>query len=173
MSPNRQWMGRNLRSNKCYIMIYIAHRGLFSGPDKNKENHPMQVSLAIEKGFDCEVDLHYKDNKLYLGHDEPTYEVDEYWLRHPNLWIHAKTVETLTWLYENKNWKYNYFWHEDDHYTLTSKGYIWTHPKSILSKFSIMVMPEYVDLSLNNTAQVDCYGICSDYVENIIKLRNL
>lgn len=145
-------------------MIYIAHRGLIGGPDSGKENHPNQISYAIELGFDCEVDIWYVDNKLILGHDKPQYEINEYWLRNNHLWIHCKNSEALEWFYNCKQWSYNYFWHEDDNYTLTSHGYIWTHPKAKLLQSSVMVMPEHVDVSLNNAIQARCHAICSDFV---------
>jgi hypothetical protein len=148
-------------------MIYIAHRGLFLGPDKQKENHPEQISLAIELGYDCEIDIRVIDNKFYLGHDSSDYEVDEYWLRSSKLWIHVKNKEALHWFYECQYWKYNYFWHENDQYTLTSKGFVWTHPNSELLTSSILVMPEHVDATLNNAIQAKCFAICSDFVQDI------
>lgn len=154
------------------FMIYIAHRGLFKGPDKTLENHPGQIMYALEQGYNCEVDIRLVDNKLYLGHDEPQYEIDEYWLRDSNLWIHCKNKEAIDWFYKCNYWSYNYFWHEDDHYTLTSKGYIWTHPKAQLLSKSIMVMPEHFDDTLNNTMNAKCFAICSDYVELIKSKRN-
>lgn len=152
-------------------MIYIAHRGLFKGPNKKLENNPDQIQLAISQGFECEVDLRVVDDKLYLGHDEPQYEVSEDWLKKSRLWIHSKNKEAMSWLYYNQSYKFNYFWHEDDQHTLTSRGFIWTHPKSELLKFSVMVMPEYVDKTLDNAVQADCFAICSDYVEKIREKR--
>jgi len=148
-------------------MIYIAHRGLFLGPDKLKENHPEQISLAIELGYDCEIDVRVIGNKFYLGHDSPDYEVNEYWLRNSKLWIHIKNKEALDWFYKCQYWKYNYFWHENDQYTLTSKGFVWTHPTSELLSTSILVMPEHVDDTLNNAVQAKCFAICSDFVQDI------
>jgi len=152
-------------------MIYIAHRGLFNGPDSTKENHPGQVALAIERGYHAEVDVRVIDDKLVLGHDNPDYEINEYWLRNSKLWIHCKNIEAF--LYFTKNtWKHNFFWHENDQYTLTSFGFIWTFPGKDLTDRSIMVMPEHVDKTLCNAKKANCYGICSDFVEEIIRLRN-
>jgi hypothetical protein len=148
-------------------MIYIAHRGLFLGPNKQNENHPEQINLALELGYDCEIDVRFIDNKFYLGHDNPDYEVDKFWLQNSKFWIHIKNKEALCWFSRCEDYKYNYFWHEDDHYTITSKGFIWTHPKSELLSTSIMVMPEHVDQTLNNAIQAKCFGICSDYVQTI------
>ena len=57
-------------------MIYIAHRGLFQGPDKEKENHPDQIRKALKKRYDCEIDVWWKSDGWWLGHDEPQYKVD-------------------------------------------------------------------------------------------------
>lgn len=154
-------------------MIYIAHRGLHDGPDSVNENHPNQIMKSVELGFDCEVDIWYVDNKLVLGHDKPNYEINEYWLRNNHLWIHCKNSEALEWFQNCKYWSYNYFWHEDDNYTLTSHGYIWAHPKSKLLASCIMVMPEHIDPTLNNALHAECYGICSDYVNKLKQMRNL
>jgi len=148
-------------------MILIAHRGLFQGPDKQKENHPDQIALAIKKGYHVEIDVHVVDRKLYLGHDEPTYPFGDDFLNNTKLWIHCKNIEALYYLSTHISYKPNYFWHENDQYTLTSKKYIWTYPGKTLTDTSIMVMPEHVDISLENTKNVRCYGICSDYVERI------
>ena len=145
-------------------MIYIAHRGLFEGPDKHRENDPDQILLALELGYEAEIDLRVSENKLFLGHDEPQYEIKEDWLEGKKLWVHAKNKEALQWLYGKK---LNYFWHEEDHYTITSMGYIWAHPKSLLFDQCIMVMPEHVDITLSNTVNVVCKGICSDYIHKI------
>lgn len=154
------------------IMRYIAHRGLLEGPNKDKENHPDQIAIAIESGFDCEIDVYFTNGKLYLGHDNPQYEINECWLRHTNLWIHCKNIEALMYFNQYKNWNYNYFWHNSDDYTLTSKGYIWTNIGKPLTDNSVMVMPEVVDISLFNAYTGNCFAICSDYIKDIKKVRD-
>ena len=148
-------------------MILIAHRGLFQGPDKEKENHPDQIALALEQGYHAEIDLYCIKRKLYLGHDEPTHPIDDDFLDSRKLWIHCKNIEALYYLSTHISYSTNYFWHENDQYTLTSKKYIWTYPGKELTDNSIMVMPEHTDKTLQNTKHVYCYGICSDYVELI------
>jgi hypothetical protein len=59
---------------------------------------------------------------------------------------------------------FNYFWHEEDTVTLTSRGAIWAYPGKQPIKGSIAVMPEIYDDNLN-----DCIGICSD---NVKKYKN-
>ena len=74
-------------------MKFIAHRGLFQGPDKDKENNPDQICEALEKGFDVEIDLRCdENNNLFLGHDYNQYPIlmvnrtppTFKWLRHSN-----------------------------------------------------------------------------------------
>lgn len=152
-------------------MILIAHRGLFNGPSKELENHPLQITTAIELGFDCEIDIHLVDNKFYLGHDAPQYQVDESWLKTPGLWIHCKNTEALMFFSECTDWKYKYFWHQEDSYTLTSNGYVWAYPGKTLGKNTICLMPEWHDPEFKSL-NFDCYAICSDFVDTIKKIKD-
>jgi hypothetical protein len=145
-------------------MRYIAHRGLFNGPDKLLENRPEQIELALQKGYDCEVDLWVVNSECWLGHDGPQYLINESFLNHIGLWIHAKNLAALRWL---RNTSLNYFWHENDKFTLTSHNWIWTNPGNDLTSISIMVMPEVTDSTLSICKNTQCYAICSDFVEQI------
>lgn len=151
-------------------MIYIAHRGLFEGPDTSLENKPEQIERAIKAGFDCEVDLRTVlnisklDYDLFLGHDEAMYPVDYHWLSGKPLWIHAKDFGALYWLNRHRK-KFNYFWHQEDSFTITSEGYIWTFPGNQLSLRSIDVVPEWhLDHKELINYDKECYGVCSKYV---------
>lgn len=147
-------------------MKYIAHRGLLEGPDSGLENHPHQIEKALQQGFDAEVDLWVVDSQLLLGHDAPQYFTDIEFLSKPGLWIHAKNLTALEYLNAIPH-ALNYFWHESDQFTLTSRGYIWTYPGKELTKRSVMVMPETVDSTLGICKNAECYAICSDYVLSI------
>ena len=48
------------------------------------------------------MDIRYINNKFYLGHDTPDYEVTENWLskRKDRLWIHCKNLEAASKLGE-------------------------------------------------------------------------
>ena len=144
-------------------MKLIAHRGLFEGPNKERENHPDQIKQALQKGYDCEIDIWYLDHCWMLGHDGPKYIVDHTFLEQPGLWIHAKNLTALYVL--GADAKLNFFWHQEDDYTLTSQGYIWTHPGKALTENSVMVMPEWEDATLANAREAKCYGVCSDFAE--------
>lgn len=138
-------------------MIIIAHRGLINGPDTNLENKPEQIDYAIELGFSVEIDLWFVDRKYFLGHDEPQYEITLEWLieREKSLWIHCKNIDALT---KMRRTSFNYFWHENDTVTLTSKAFIWAYPGKQPIKNSVAVLPE-----LNDDPIDVCFGICTDY----------
>ena len=150
-------------------MIYIAHRGLTEGPDVNLENRPQQIEQSLNQGYHCEVDVWYVNDKWFLGHDRPDYEVPYEFLEQYGLWLHAKNLDALYVMGANRI--LNFFWHESDSCVLTSQGDIWTQPGKPLTRNSVMVMPEYVDKSLENARTAECYGICSDYVEKIRIMR--
>lgn len=148
-------------------MKLIAHRGNINGPNPSKENHPEYIEAAIADGYDVEIDLRYEKvtETLWLGHDEPKYQVTNWWLakRCSNLWIHCKSLDTLHEMSVN-TYRYNYFWHQEDDYTLTSKNFIWTYPGKEYKSKSVIVMPEWDNMSYDTLRNVECYGICGDYV---------
>ena len=116
-------------------MKLIAHRGLINGPDKRIENQPVTIKSSLEKGYDCEIDLWVFDDRFYLGHDEPQYNVTREFLDQPGLWIHAKNLTAFHWLLGTD---LNYFWHESDKYTLTSHRYIWAYPGNKVTDLSLI-----------------------------------
>ena len=140
-------------------MILISHRGNLNGPNEVRENSPYYIMEAIAEGYDVEVDLWWIDGKVYLGHDEPQYEVSDEWLgeRVNNLWVHCKNVESLNWI---RSTSLHYFWHEQDTLTLTSKNYMWVYPGKQPISGSIAVMPE-----IHNDDISKCLGVCSDFIK--------
>jgi hypothetical protein len=146
-------------------MKLIAHRGNINGPNKEKENHPDHINDALKIGYDVEIDIWHVNCKWYLGHDEPKYEVTDYsFLQKDGLWIHAKNGDAFYKLIQNSN--LNSFWHTNEDWILTSKGYIWTYPNKFLYENSICVLPE---LGYNGDLK-KCHGICSDYILQYIDL---
>jgi hypothetical protein len=144
-------------------MILISHRGNINGKFESWENEPTYIDLAIKKGFEVEIDIWYKDDILWLGHDNPQYDIDFRWIRDriSKLWIHCKNIDAIIYLKECR-YPINYFWHQEDDITITSLGYFWTYPGKQLTSNSIAVMPEIKEFENINIA----YGICSDYLEN-------
>jgi hypothetical protein len=148
-------------------MKYIAHRGLIEGPNKDLENRPEQIKRVLDMGYDCEIDLWRIGQKWFLGHDEPQYEVDEDFVKMDGLWIHCKNLEALYMLTTSTTFLYTFFWHQNDDFTLTSDGYIWTYPNKDLSNVSIAVMPELYPEYWDYIKKVEIAGVCTDYVEKI------
>lgn len=141
-------------------MIFISHRGNINGPNPERENQIGYINEARDKGFDVEIDVWIVWGHFWLGHDEPQYKIEPHWLMARGLWCHAKNPEALFQL-QRRN--LHYFWHQEDDYTVTSKGYIWVHPKARLLRDSINVLPE--NRADTHEEFDDCYGVCSDYVE--------
>lgn len=142
-------------------MILIAHRGNFEGKDKEKENSYPYLINAIENGFDAELDIWFDDG-LYLGHDKPTYRIQEPDLLkiQNNIWIHCKNLGAMRYFYDRPD--FNYFWHQTDSFTLTSKGFVWTFPGGPLTDKSVCVLPESFDF------QVTPYGVCSNDFRGLV-----
>lgn len=155
-------------------MVIIAHRANTSGPKKETENLPSHIDRVYHQyGFHSEVDLWREEDGLWLGHDYPEYKIDSGWLhmRSNILWIHCKNIEALTMFANHPYGKdFNYFWHEEDAYTLTSKGYIWAYPgKKVPEKGpykAIAVMPEVTGMSHRDLICFD--GVCTDYGVNYL-----
>lgn len=147
-------------------MLFIAHRGNLYGKNPQKENDPSYIETAISKGFSVEIDLRTRDDEIFLGHDDSQYKINLDWLnKHSNhLWVHCKDTGAFKFAIDNN---LHYFWHDTDEYTLTSKNYVWAYPgKKPVGNFCIMVMPE-IYWSFSDSVNFPCYGICSDYVEDM------
>lgn len=136
-------------------MKFISHRGNLDGQDLITENSPKQIDYVIELGYDVEIDIRYINNNFYLGHDSPKYLIDIDWLyqRKNKLWIHLKDIDSLY----KMNTDFNYFWHDLDKFTITSKGYIWSYPDFINN--SITVVKQKI-----NKLPSNILGVCTDYV---------
>ena len=142
-------------------MFYISHRGNINGPNKKEENKPEYINVAIQNGYDVEIDVRFKNSQFYLGHDFAEYKVDESFLLNKKIWCHAKTTEALIAL---EKIDAHYFWHQEDDYTITSAGWIWAYPGKPGNKRAIAVMPE-----LEGTDVTGFSGICSDYIANYVE----
>jgi len=147
------------------VTILISHRGNTNGPKPELENSPAYVQAAIDDGFYVEVDVWMSDGTLFLGHDAPTYRINESFVldKTLDLWCHAKNIEALQFLAAYKATTPTFFWHQTDDYTLTSEGHIWTYPGQQLCNKAICVMPELHDVNISELS--NCMGICSDYIK--------
>jgi len=142
-------------------MILISHRGNTNGPDPELENKPSHIEWVIEQGYDVEIDVNYLNGLIFLGHDEPQYEVSIEWLieHKDKLWCHAKDILIFSMLIDLGM---NTFMHDVDDAVLTSKGHIWVYPGKKLVPDAICVLPEWS----NQNVPDYCGGVCSDFVED-------
>lgn len=150
-------------------MIYISHRGNLQGRDIKTENTIDQISVCLDMNLYVEIDLWYEHDLFMLGHDKPQYHIDiDFLLQNKsNLWCHAKNADALFKLNE---YNLHHFWHDKDHYTITSHGFIWSYPGSELNHKCIAVMPETAAYSIKKLRVA--YGICSDnigYYQHLLK----
>ena len=180
--PEGEYFKRNVEWTKI-----IAHRANIGGPNPDVENNPDQIDKCIDNGYDVEIDLRIDESTktLWLGHDTPDYKVTWYWLaqRLRNLWIHCKDYNTLVELSSHDTSKdngfdipaggCNFFWHQEDDYTLTSNNIIWAYPgkpenlKDSRLLNTVLVMPEWNKIDWETLKLLRCYGICTDYPEKL------
>ncbi len=142
-------------------MILISHRGNIKGPNTKLENKFSYIDKALNKGYDCEIDVRFIDNNLYLGHDEPQYKINLHWLyqRRHKLWIHCKDLNSLAFFSNTGSGNdFNFFFHENDLGVLTSFNYIWS--TNVIEK-GILVIPEM----FNTKPTSKTLGVCSDYIK--------
>lgn len=140
-------------------MKYISHRGNINNKIIEKENSISYIIDALNLGYDVEIDVWY-ERGFFLGHDYPIYKIDTDFLVNKKLWCHAKNLEALN---ELSKLQTRYFWHENDRYTITSDRIVWAYPGQKLNEQCVCVLPEINNLTHNDV--LNCYGICSDYIE--------
>lgn len=148
-------------------MRLIAHRGNTSL--EVCENSPSVIENRISDGFEVEIDLWKIGSSWFLGHDSPTYEITKEFLftYRKSLWIHCKNTASLISMStsNNRDTPLNYFWHQDDFYTVTSAGFVWAHPKAgVITNASntVLVLPSYSSVSDALSNGQDIFAICSD-----------
>jgi hypothetical protein len=115
--------------------------------------------MALDGGYDAEVDVWSVDGEWFLGHDRPLYRTSLALLQNERVWCHAKDIPALDRLLDASC---HCFIHDRDEATLTSKGIIWTYPGKLLTKRSVCLFPER-----HHVKPIDCHGICSDFVGTI------
>ena len=143
-------------------MKIISHRANLFGPNKENENKKKQILHVIrEFSFDVEVDIWAEKKTLYLGHDYPESMVDLEFLEKfkNNLWIHCKNLNAIDFFNKYNGKDFNFFYHENDKLTITSKGFLWVYPGVKAIDNCISVLPEkFPENKISN-----CFGICTDY----------
>lgn len=143
----------------------IAHRGNFLGRNEDRENSPEYVDLAINYGFDAEIDLWLHEGRYFLGHDlgEFPISLDYLYDRKERLWIHCKDSESFRALLDTD---LHYFAHDRDSHARTSMGFIWSSAGNyIFHRREVLVMPEKArGEEINEQKLEEVAGVCSDFL---------
>ena len=150
-------------------MLIISHRGNLEGENINTENSPSQIEAAINFGYDVEIDLWLIDNHFMLGHDKPEHLISLDWLllNEKYLWVHCKNFEAIDYLSKNQI-NLNYFFHDSDDLTLTSRNFMWIYPKKTYSNNSVIVCKD--DDEFKNYLKNPPLGVCTDNPNLLKKL---
>ena len=112
------------------------------------------------------------EDGIYLGHDNPNYKIDiDFITKNKDRFIlHVKSfhsesdfvIKSLSKIYKIAHC----FSHEEDNFTITNRGWIWSHPEMGFIPNSIFVLPEKF-VSLNSREFMNkiylLKGICTDF----------
>jgi hypothetical protein len=156
-------------------MIYISYRGIYDGTNFQGANTPDQIGTAFNHGFSCMVDAWRINGQIYLGNDEPVTPVTDVYLQGNRFWINARNDDMYTWLQGQPLKSYpNYFQFSNDteSNTPTTSGGQTIVPGNVpIDTNSIMFIPENPDRGLLSTVKFRCYGVISNYLSFIKRMR--
>lgn len=158
-------------------MDIISHRGNLDGSNPYRENHPDYIDETITALNPCKylgpvvkVDVWGETNTkyrhihdgLFLGNDAPSHKVSEDWLRERNkdLILHCRNMEAVEYILLARNLRgldVEWFWHENDTMTLTSRGKMWQSP----SNQSAIGISVWLGKPSSDTPRMG--GICTDH----------
>ena len=146
-----------------FDMKYISHRGNISRKNSKEQNAIPYITMALNFGYDVQIDIWWIQDKIFLGHDTPSIEVDYGFIsdNKQKLWVHCKNIEALHYFITKSDIRC--FFHNNDDAVLTSNGFIWTYPGKTLTEISIAVLPQMSKYDSHDLLQV--YAICSDNIE--------
>ena len=151
-------------------MRLISNRGNIEGPNSENENQYAHIVYALNAGFDCKIDVRVHNNKLYVGHEEPIFEINFEWLEnnYNKLWLQCMDTSVIEKFYEldQRGDFLHYFWHQSDMLSITNKGYILSYSGEHLINRCIAMFPEIHDQDISK-----CYGICSDKISNYTLIK--
>ena len=152
------------------LQRFICHRGNLERKELLTENAPALLDKRITDGYDVELDVWYKDNQLFLGHDNPEHPITFEWLMQSSKkYIHTKNAQTLEYLLlrcGKEGYNPNIFYHTGEHYSLTTRNHIIVLPGQEILAGSVNMMPE-MSPTLKDSSQA--YAVCSDSFSNFSK----
>lgn len=155
----------------------ISHRANLTGIEPSFENRIKTIELALKKGFKVEVDVRFHLDRIYLGHDEAQELLPANFYGEQKIYFHCKDMKSLL-MFQKYYRGSNFFTHDNDEATITSKGMLWIHPETLPALYAdhteldftraIAVLPERKGLLYNEDHLKflgKFYGICTDYPE--------
>lgn len=150
--------------------MIFAHRANIGGPTSvYHENSETAILERIENGFGVEIDVWFKKNKLYLGHDEDFLnEIDLGFLQDNMDWllIHCKNKKAVKF-FSNSDDYFHWFTHDQDTFAFTSEGYMICYgtkpPKLKNPSTCIIMLPERFSIEVPKD-----YSVCTDYPERYV-----
>jgi glycerophosphoryl diester phosphodiesterase len=154
----------------------IAHRGVVDGDYSGKENTIDSIISCLRSGYEVEVDVTFKDGVLYLGHDEPQEKLTDLWLAmrsqttwipYSGIWYHCKDSGSMD--YFKREGIHNYFFHDLDGFTITSKGHFWTADLIGCYPVDTFVVAKTFEDTMSQIG-TNCAGICSPFVGKIVNI---
>ena len=103
------------------------------------------------------------ESVIYISESKTAIGEDVHYIRGPATQVHAKDIPAL-FTFSQQVMGLRAFWHQEDRYTITTNGLLWTYPGAILTPRSICVMPERVSEAYAEEDLKNCAGICSDFI---------
>jgi hypothetical protein len=141
--------------------LRIAHRGLVDGPNHSIENSIQTLQERKEAGLHSEIDIWWKDQQFWIGHDEPREPVSLEFLTSPYFWIHAKhsaSFRELQRVSHERGLGLRIFYHTDEDYALTTLGDTIICPGVQDCSGWVYMMPEMCSVTPTESG-----AICSDF----------
>ena len=153
----------------------IAHRANLNSIEPTFENRIKSIESALNKGFKVEVDVRFHLDRVYLGHDAAQEILPANFYGEQDIYFHCKDMQSLL-TFQRYYRGSNFFTHDNDEATITSRGMLWIHPETLPGLYqdhtdfdfsrAIAVLPErkgilYNDAHLRFLGKF--YGICTDY----------
>ena len=155
----------------------IAHRGVIDGNYSGKENTIASIISSLKQGYEVEVDVIFDGDTFYLGHDRPQERLQDLWnnmrlqrswLPYSGIWYHCKDDGSLD--YFKKQGIHNYFFHDLDGFTMTSKGHFWTADIQMRYPVDTFVVAKTIG-DTHELLKTNCSGICSPFVGAVLNVN--
>jgi hypothetical protein len=135
---------------------YISYQGIYDGTNFEDAALPKQITKSMNAGFSTMVNVWRDSGKLYLGVNQPITEV--------------------TWIVTQPSNLYpNYFWFPtatESTPVTASNGKIITPGTVPIDNTSVIFLPEIQDRGMFSTVHLRCFGVCSNYLSFIKRMRN-